>query len=84
MKPRVVYALMRQVPAVRVSERLEAAGFVRSDWSWESDLPNQALQPHGAGNTLGDGNWVGAHASTPLRSTLGPGIGEGVERNGWE
>ena len=26
--------------------------FVRSDWSWESDLLNQALQPHGAGNTL--------------------------------
>ena len=44
--------MMRQVPAVRVSERLEAAGFVRSDWSWESDLPNQALQPHGAGNAL--------------------------------
>jgi hypothetical protein len=45
-------ALMCQVPAMRVSERLEAAGFVRSDWSWESDLPNQALQPHGAGNAL--------------------------------
>ena len=26
--------------------------FVRSDWSWESDLLNQALQPHGAGNAL--------------------------------
>ena len=45
-------AVMCQVPAMRVSERLEAAGFVRSDWSWESDLPNQALQPHRAGNTL--------------------------------
>ena len=32
--------LMRQVPAIRVSEQLDAAGFVRSDWSWESDLPN--------------------------------------------
>jgi hypothetical protein len=46
--------VMRQVPAMRVSERLEAAGFVRSDWPWESDLPNQALQPHGAGNALGE------------------------------
>ena len=43
---------MRQVPAMRVSEQLDAAGFVRLDWSWESDLPNQALQPHGAGNAL--------------------------------
>ena len=56
--------------------------FVRSDWSWESDLPNQALQPHGAGNALGDGNGVGLHASAPQKSTLGPRIGEGVERNG--
>ena len=75
-------SLMCQVPAMCVSERLEAAGFVRSDWPWESDLPNQALQPHGAGNALGGGNGVGAHASAPLRSTGGPGIREGVERNG--
>ena len=75
--------MMRQVPAMCVSEQLGAAGFVRSDWSWESDLPNQALQPHGAGNALrGDGNWVGAHASTPLRSTLGPRIGGGIKEKG--
>ena len=74
--------VMRQVPAVRVGERLEAAGFVRSDWSWESDLPNQALQPHRAGNALGGGNGVEAHASTPLRSTRGPRIGGGIEERG--
>ena len=72
--------VMHQVPAVCVSEQLDAAEFVRSDWSWESNFPNQALQPHGAGNALGGGNWVGAHASTPLRPTLGPGFGERVER----
>ena len=33
--------MMRQVPAVCVSEQLGAAGFVRSDWSWESDLPKR-------------------------------------------
>jgi hypothetical protein len=75
--------MMRQVPAVRVSKRLEATGFMRSDWSWESDLPKRgAPATRGWQRTGGDGNWVGAHASTPLRSTLGPGIGEGVERNG--
>jgi hypothetical protein len=67
---------------MRVSEQLGAAGFVRLDWPWESDLSNQVLQPHGAGNALGGGNGVGAHASTPLRSTRGPRIGGGIEERG--
>ena len=74
-------ALMCQVPAMCVSEQLDA-GFARSDWPWESDLLNQALQPHRAGNTLGDGNWVRVHASAPLRSTGGPRIGGGIKEKG--
>ena len=38
--------------STRERATLVLSGFVRSDWSWESDLPNLALQPHGAGNAL--------------------------------
>ena len=59
---------------------LELLGLQGRTGRGKATFLNGALQPHGAGNALGDGNWVGAHASAPLRSTLGPGIGEGVER----
>jgi hypothetical protein len=75
--------LMRQVPTVRVSERLWCC-WVREAGLVVGEQPSKSGAPATRGwqRTEGDGNEVGAHASAPLRSTLGPGIGEGVERNG--
>ena len=75
--------LMRQVPAMRVSERLWCC-WVHEVGLVVGERPSKSGAPvtRGWQCTEGDRNGVGAHASAPLRSTLGPGIGEGVERYG--
>jgi hypothetical protein len=76
-------SVMCQVPAMRVSERLWCC-WVREVRLVVGERPSKSGAPATRGwqRTEGDGNGVGAHASTPLRSTLGPGIGGGIKEKG--
>ena len=69
--------LMRQVPAVRASEQLEAA------WDCEVGVPPGVRTDSETGSSSHTGlatqkQRVGAHARAPLRSAVRPWAGEGI------
>ena len=73
--------MMRQVPTMRASERLEAA------WDREVGVPPgvRTDSKTGSSSHTGLATWkqrVGAHARAPLRSAVRPWAGEGTERKG--
>ena len=72
-----VFALMRQVPAMRASEQLEAA------WDREVGVPPGVRMDSKMGCSSHTGlatqkQRVGAHARAPLRSAVRPWAGEGM------
>ena len=75
--------MMRQVPAVRASEQLEAA------WDREVGVPPGVRTDSKMGCSSHTGlatrkQRVRAHARAPLRSAVRPGMREGVWRKGQE